>query len=213
MDLPILLHRLSRRRNLNGGNGIHVNSHPVSVHIPLLPRHAHTLLILCNRAPTTGGQYHWVSEFAPPSIQQFLSYIVGWLCVLGWQVGNTAIAFIAAQQISGLVVLNHSTYVPERWHLTLMVIALVTFCQLFNTFLARRLPLVEGVVLVLHLGGFVAILVPLWVLGERSEAREVFTTFNDGGGCEFLYNNRLKRTIWSDQRQGGISDYPVSWEC
>jgi hypothetical protein len=122
--------------------------------------------------------------------------------VLGWQVGNTAIAFIAAQQISGLVVLNHPTYAPERWHLTLMVIALVTFCQLFNTFLARRLPLVEGVVLVLHLGGFVAILVPLWVLGERSEARQVFTTFNDGGGCEFLHNNRLNERYCLTEDRG-----------
>jgi hypothetical protein len=29
------------------------------------------------RAPTSGGQYHWVSEFAPPSCQKFLSYITG----------------------------------------------------------------------------------------------------------------------------------------
>lgn len=29
------------------------------------------------RSPTAGGQYHWVSEFAPPKIQKLLSYIVG----------------------------------------------------------------------------------------------------------------------------------------
>jgi hypothetical protein len=29
------------------------------------------------RAPTSGGQYHWVSEFAPASSQKFLSYITG----------------------------------------------------------------------------------------------------------------------------------------
>ncbi|KAF2028377.1 amino acid transporter [Setomelanomma holmii] len=137
---------------------------------------------MASMAPTTGGQYHWVSEFAPPSAQKFLSYTVGWLCVLGWQVGNTAIAFLSAQQISGLIILNNPDYVPKRWHLTLMVIAIVTFCQLFNTFFAHKLPLVEGIVLVLHLGGFFAILIPLWVLGERSDAKEVFTTFTDGGG-------------------------------
>jgi hypothetical protein len=31
------------------------------------------------RAPTTGGQYHWVSEFAPKSSQKFLSYVTGTL--------------------------------------------------------------------------------------------------------------------------------------
>jgi hypothetical protein len=35
------------------------------------------LLKVFSRAPTSGGQYHWVSEFAPPSCQRFLSYIVG----------------------------------------------------------------------------------------------------------------------------------------
>lgn len=29
------------------------------------------------RAPTPGGQYHWVSEFAPPSAQKILSFITG----------------------------------------------------------------------------------------------------------------------------------------
>lgn len=33
-------------------------------------------LTLC-RAPTSGGQYHWVSEFAPKRQQKFLSYITG----------------------------------------------------------------------------------------------------------------------------------------
>lgn len=30
-----------------------------------------------HRAPTAGGQYHWVSEFAPRKYQKFLSYITG----------------------------------------------------------------------------------------------------------------------------------------
>jgi len=33
------------------------------------------------------GQYHWVSELAPPRIQKELSYTVGWLTAMGWQ-GN-----------------------------------------------------------------------------------------------------------------------------
>jgi choline transport protein len=32
------------------------------------------------RSPTAGGQYHWVSEFAPPKIQKMLSYLVGACC-------------------------------------------------------------------------------------------------------------------------------------
>ncbi|KAK3354046.1 amino acid/polyamine transporter I [Lasiosphaeria hispida] len=138
---------------------------------------------MSSMAPTTGGQYHWVSEFSPPSAQKFLSYLVGWLCVLGWQVGNVAIAFLTSQQIQGLIILNNPSYTPQRWHLTLLVIAIETLCQAFNTFLYRHLPLVETIALILHFAGFFAVLIPLWVLGPRtSSARDVFFTFTDGGG-------------------------------
>lgn len=137
---------------------------------------------MASMAPTTGGQYHWVSEFAPPSAQKFLSYIVGWLCVLGWQVGTAAVAFLAGQQIEGLIILNNDSYTHHRWHTTLLVIAIVTFSQLFNTFFAHQLPIVEAVILILHMFGFFAILIPLWVMGQRGNAHDVFFTFTDGGG-------------------------------
>jgi len=31
------------------------------------------------RAPTSGGQYHWVSEFAPRRFQRLMSYMTGWV--------------------------------------------------------------------------------------------------------------------------------------
>jgi choline transport protein len=63
-----------------------------------------------------------------------------------------------------------------------MTIAMVLFVAMFNTFLARHLPLVEGLVLFLHLAGFFAIIVPLWVLGPRTPSSEVWTGFVDEGG-------------------------------
>ncbi|OQO08167.1 hypothetical protein B0A48_06961 [Cryoendolithus antarcticus] len=137
---------------------------------------------MASMAPTTGGQYHWVSEFAPRSSQKILSYVVGWLCVLGWQVGNTAIAYLAGTIIQGLAKLNNPDYNATAWQGTLIVWAVLTFSILFNTFFAAKLPLLEGVVLVLHICGFFAILIVLWVLADVSPAREVFTTFSNGGG-------------------------------
>ena len=32
---------------------------------------------MASMAPTSGGQYHWVSEFSPRSAQKFLSYMTG----------------------------------------------------------------------------------------------------------------------------------------
>lgn len=39
--------------------------------------HAQAANHYTNRSPTAGGQYHWVSEFAPPRTQKILSYLSG----------------------------------------------------------------------------------------------------------------------------------------
>ncbi|XHG04932.1 hypothetical protein AWENTII_008186 [Aspergillus wentii] len=141
-----------------------------------------SLAEMASMAPTSGGQYHWVSEFAPPSCQKFLSYITGWLCAMGWQCAIVSIAYLAGTIIQGLIVLNDTTYTFEAWHGTLLVIAITSFAILFNTFLAKRLPFVEVLILILHVCGLFAIIIPLWVLAPRRTAKQVFTEFNNDGG-------------------------------
>ncbi|KAL8849400.1 MAG: hypothetical protein Q9221_005638 [Calogaya cf. arnoldii] len=136
---------------------------------------------MASMAPTAGGQYHWVSEFASPSAQKFVSYMTGWLCVLGWQAGSAAGCYLAGTEIQALIILNNTSYVPERWHGSLLAIALVCVSLFVNTVLAKVLPTIQATILVLHVCGFIAILVPLWVLSPHAPADQVFTQFNDGG--------------------------------
>jgi amino acid transporter len=132
-------------------------------------------------APTSGGQYHWVSEFAPAQFQKILSYAVGWLSSLGWQIAVISTAFQAGVQIQGLLVLNYDWYVFERWHGTLLVIAVVTFGCFFNIFLVKWLPTMEVLLLIFHVCGFFCVLVPLLVLSKKSPSSEVWTGFFDSG--------------------------------
>ena len=108
--------------------------------------------------------------------------MVGWISVLGWQTGLASISFIAGTLIQGLIVLNNPNYVFERWHGSLLVIAIVALAVLFNTVLAKRLPMIEGLVLILHLLGFFGVLIPLWVLAPRNSPKMVFTQFENLGG-------------------------------
>ncbi|KAK0511157.1 hypothetical protein JMJ35_006709 [Cladonia borealis] len=137
---------------------------------------------MASMAPTSGGQYHWVSEFAPKNSQKFLSFITGWLCFTGWQCAIVSIAFLAGTIIQGLIILNVPTYVFERWQGTMLVIAITAFAIVFNTFLAKKLPMVEGLILIIHIVGLFAIVIPLWVLAPRNTAKAVFTEFSNGGG-------------------------------
>lgn len=85
-----------------------------------------------------------------------------------------------------LIVLHHEdsidTYTPEAWHGTLLVIAVILRAFVFNIFLATKLPLVEGLVFVVHVCGLFAIIVPLLALSPHKSAKQVFTEFNNGGG-------------------------------
>ncbi|KAK3660822.1 hypothetical protein LTR56_000580 [Elasticomyces elasticus] len=121
-------------------------------------------------------------KFSPRGCQKFLSYLVGWISVLGWQTGLASITFIAGTLIQGLIVLNNPDYIFQRWHGTLLVIAIVAFAVVFNTVLAKRLPMIESVVLILHLLGFFGVLIPLWVLSPRNSTKTVFTQFENLGG-------------------------------
>lgn len=106
---------------------------------------------------------------------------MGWLCVLGWQTGPAGTAYITGTQIQGLIVLNYPGYVSEKWHGTLLTIAISAFSVLFNIFLARKLPLVEGIMMIVHIGAFVGIITTLWVLSPLGDAHSVFTEFSDPG--------------------------------
>jgi amino acid transporter len=123
-----------------------------------------------------------VSEFAPASQQKFLSYCVGWLSALGWQAAIAGTAYVSAALILELIAFNNPSFVAQRWQTTLLMIAIALFGTLFNTFGAKRLPLLEGLVLCLHVFGFFAIIIPLWVLAPKAAASQVFGQFSNFGG-------------------------------
>lgn len=107
---------------------------------------------------------------------------LGWLSTLAWQTGIASGSYLTASQIQGLLLLNDATYDFQRWHGTLLIIGIATAAILLNIFLARQLPRVEIVMMVLHCVGFIAIIIPLWVLAPRTPAKTVFTDFRNSGG-------------------------------
>lgn len=89
---------------------------------------------------------------------------------------------MAGTVIQGLIALNVQDYVWHAYHGTLLSIAAIVFSIVFNTALAFKLPLIEGVVLVLHLAGLFAIIIPLWVMGPRANAHDALLVFTNFGG-------------------------------
>jgi amino acid transporter len=111
-----------------------------------------------------------------------LIIVIGWLCALGWQTALVASSFLAGTIIQSLLILNHpTTYNPKPFHGTLFCIMFVFIGVLFNTFLARKLPLVEGILVISHMLGIV-ILIPLLVFSPRRAGTTPFTEFFNYNG-------------------------------
>ena len=83
--------------------------------------------------------------------------------------------------IQGLIVLNHPSYVFQRWHGTLLLYAIILVCLVVNTCLARLLPKIEAMTLALTVAGFTSILVTLVSLGPHGSARDVFANLLNNG--------------------------------
>ena len=104
--------------------------------------------------------------------------------MIAWQSTVASASFLSGTIIQGLLVLNYPDYEFKRYHGTLLLYVVIAVGVIFNTVLAKYLPMVENLILVLHIVGFFAILIPLTVLAPHGSARDVFTTFSNSGAFE-----------------------------
>lgn len=91
--------------------------------------------------------------------------------------------------------MNSVDYTVPAWHGVLLTIGITLFTIIFNTVLLRRLPALKDGMLVVHIFGFTAIVVVLWVMGDKTDAGEVFTEFSDPqgwGSVSELSENKLR---------------------
>lgn len=141
-----------------------------------------SLAEMASMAPTAGGQYHWVSEFAPRSSQRLLSYFSGWLATISWLSIIVVDSFIVGGLVQALIVINDASYTPERWQGTLLTWVAVIAVASFNVFFAKHLPLAEGIFCSMHFFSFVPVIVCLWVMSPTKQtASAVFLEFTDNG--------------------------------
>ncbi|KAK5732182.1 hypothetical protein LTR17_010759 [Elasticomyces elasticus] len=125
-----------------------------------------------------------VAECAPPSLRRLFSYCTGWLCTLAWTTFVAGCGVIVGNLIKYCIVLYYPDSVPfnSQWFPTLLAVGAIIAAALFNILLASVFPLLEGIVLFVHLAGWAAVIVTLWVTSPRANARDVLLTFSNGGG-------------------------------
>ncbi|KAK0834061.1 hypothetical protein LTR91_019515 [Friedmanniomyces endolithicus] len=142
---------------------------------------AASLSEMASICPISGAQYHWTFLFAPSSAAAFITWMQGWITVFAKQATATSIVFLTATQIQGVIILNYDTYVPQGWHGTLLMWAVLLTLLVTNVWGIRFLPMIELIGGICHVVFYVMVLVTLVVLAPRSSASFVFTEFVNGG--------------------------------
>lgn len=141
-----------------------------------------SLAEMASMAPTSGGQYHWTSEFAPPKYQRFLSYSAGWMSTLGWLASVSSSVFVMTTLIEAIIEIGQPDYAFTSWQYTLIMLAFLVVTIGFNTWGARALPRIETLSLIGHLGGLLVTIIPLLVLCPKNSGKEIFTEVVNSAG-------------------------------
>ena len=111
---------------------------------------------------------------------RLLNEFIGWVTIAGWQAVTASSGYLIGTMIQGLIALTHPTYVPKPWQAMLLFWAVTSFAVFINTATSRALAKFEGMILVLHIFGFFAVLIPLVYFGPHGDV-SIFTSFLNQG--------------------------------
>lgn len=99
-----------------------------------------------------------------------------------WQALIATVAYTSADVLLSMVTIYHPSCQQKNWQQSLVMIAVGIMSTLINTYGAKRLPMVETIILVVQIVGFFCISIPLWVLSPKAPAGDVFGSFSNYGG-------------------------------
>ncbi|KAF2088439.1 amino acid transporter-like protein [Saccharata proteae CBS 121410] len=136
---------------------------------------------LASMIPLSGGQYNWVAILSPASCSKFLSYLTGWMAVIGWQAVLASAGYLCGTMIQGIIAICKPDYRFERWQGTLLAYGVILLALFVNTLTKSLLPKIETAFLAIHVLGFAAVLTTLVVMAPHANTAAVFQEFNNGG--------------------------------
>ena len=105
----------------------------------------------------------------------------GWFTLCGWQANTASGAYMTSSLFVGLATVANPEYTPAPWHLVLGAWATITIAVLINTRGGLLLPRFEATMLMLHIFGLFAIIIPLATLAPKRNNDFVFKQFENLG--------------------------------
>ena len=110
-----------------------------------------------------------------------LTLCLGWLTSIAWVAVLATGSIFVGTILQGLIILDNDSYSPHQWHGTLLCWSVLAVAVFVNTVVSGLLPMIEGIILVLHVLGFIAVLITLTYLAPHGSAASVFSQTLNGG--------------------------------
>lgn len=95
---------------------------------------ASSLAEICAVYPTAGGVYYWSAMLSTREWAPLMSFIDGWLTLVGNWTVTLSINFSGGQLILSAISLWNEDFVPNAWQTVLMFWAVMLICALVNIF-------------------------------------------------------------------------------
>ena len=104
-----------------------------------------SLAEIASRYPTSAGPYYWSFQIAHQSNRTVLSFINGWVWLIGNWTITLSVNFGLASLINATAALYHPDFAAEPWQLLLIFYAILLVSFVVCTFANRFLPMVDTI--------------------------------------------------------------------
>ncbi|KAK5040236.1 hypothetical protein LTS07_000733 [Exophiala sideris] len=140
---------------------------------------AASLAEICSVYPTAGGVYYWSAMLSTKKWAPMVSYIDGWLTLIGNWTVTLSINFSGGQLILSAISLWDEDFVASQWQTVLMFWGVMLVCMCVNIFAAKYLDLINKICIYWTAASVIIILVTLLTMADhRRSGAFVFSHFD-----------------------------------
>ena len=140
---------------------------------------AASLAEICAVYPTAGGVYYWSAMLSTKEWAPMMSFIDGWLTLVGNWTVTLSITFSGGQLILSAISLWNEDFVANTWQTVLMFWAVIWVCALVNIFLSKYLDLINKICIYWTAASVITIMVTILTMADdRRDAAWVFGHFD-----------------------------------
>lgn len=128
---------------------------------------AASLAEICAVYPTAGGVYYWSAILSTPKYAPVVSFIDGWMTLVGNWTVTLSINFSGAQLILSAITIFNENYEPNEWQTVLCFWAVMLLHALVNVFFSKYLDHINKICIYWTAASVLIIMITLLVMADK----------------------------------------------